>query len=112
MKRKVAGTYVLSGNNAGRGYALNKMCFSFNDAANRAAFARDQLAYCRAYGLDAEQMAAIQARDLIGLQQMGGSIYYLGKYAGLLGLDVQDWGAMQTGLSKDDFTAKLYAQAA
>jgi len=54
----------------------------------------------------------VLARDLIGLQQAGGNIYYLGKYAGLLGLDVQDWGAMQTGLTKAAFTAMLYAAAA
>ena len=112
MKRTIPGTYILSGSNAGEGYALNKMCFSFNDAANRAAFTNDQAAYCRKFGLSEAQIAAIQARDLIGLQRLGGSIYYLGKYAGLLGLDVQDWGAMQTGLSKADFTAMLYAAAA
>jgi protocatechuate 4,5-dioxygenase alpha chain len=112
MKRHIAGTYILSGANAGEGYALNKMCFSFNDPANREAFTRDQAAYCRQYRLSDEQTAAILARDLIGLQQAGGNIYYLGKYAGLLGLDVQDWGAMQTGLSKAAFTAMLYAAAA
>ena len=112
MKRKIQGTYVLSGQNTGEGYALNKMCFSFNDAANRAAFTRDQVAYCRKYGLTEEQTQAILNRDLLRLQQCGGSIFYLGKYAGLLGLDVQDWGAMQTGKSKADFTAMLYAAAA
>lgn len=112
MKRHIPGTYILSGENAGQGYALNKMCFSFNDPANRESFTRDQAAYCRKYQLTEEQTRAILARDLIGLQQAGGNIYYLGKYAGLLGLDVQDWGAMQTGLSKAAFTAMLYAQAA
>lgn len=112
MKRKIRGTYILSGQNTGRGYALNKMCFSFNDAANRKAFTEDQAGYCRKYGLNEAQTQAILNRDLLRLQQYGGSIYYLGKYAGLLGLDVQDWGAMQTGKSKADFTAMLYAAAA
>lgn len=112
MKRHIAGTYILSGENAGKGYALNKMCFSFNDPANREAFTRDQAAYCRKHRLTDEQTRAILARDLIGLQKAGGNIYYLGKYAGLLGLDVQDWGAMQTGLTKAAFTAMLYAAAA
>ena len=111
MKREIPGTYILSGKNSGQGYALNKMCFSFNDAANREAFTRDQKSYCERYGLTEAQTRAILARDLIGLQQLGGNIYYLGKYAGLLGLDVQDWGAMQTGKSKADFTAMLYAAA-
>lgn len=112
MKRNIPGTYILSGENTGKGYALNKMCFSFNVEANRLAFTRDQEAYCRKYHLTEEQVQAILSRDLLGLQRAGGNIYYLGKYAGLLGLDVQDWGAMQTGISKADFTARLYAAAA
>lgn len=112
MKRAIPGTYILSGANSGAGYALNKMCFSFNDEANRDAFTLDQTGYCNKFGLSQEQTRAILERDLIGLQKAGGNIYYLGKYAGLLGLDVQDWGAMQTGKSKADFTAMLYAAAA
>lgn len=112
MKRTIPGTYILSGENTGKGYALNKMCFSFNVAGNREAFTRDQAAYCKQSGLTDEQTEAILSRNLLRLQQAGGNIYYLGKYAGLLGLDVQDWGAMQTGKSKEDFTAMLYAAAA
>jgi protocatechuate 4,5-dioxygenase alpha chain len=112
MKRKIPGTYILSGQNSGAGYALNKMCFSFNHEANREAFTRDPEAYCRKYHLSEMQIQAILKRDLLGLQQSGGNIYYLGKYAGLLGLDVQDWGAMQTGKSKAEFTAMLFAAAA
>lgn len=112
MKRNIPGTYILSGKNTGKGYALNKMCFSFNDEANREAFTLDQAAYCRSFRLTEEQTSAILSRDLIRLQQAGGNIYYLGKYAGLLGLDVQDWGAMQTGKTKADFTAMLFAAAA
>ena len=112
MKRAIPGTYILSGENTGKGYALNKMCFSFNNPANREAFTQDQVAYCRRFGLTAQQIRAIVERDLLALQQSGGNIYYLGKYAVLLGLDVQDWGAMQTGLSKAQFTAMLYEAAA
>jgi protocatechuate 4,5-dioxygenase alpha chain len=112
MKRIIPGTYILSGENSGKGYALNKMCFSFNAESNREAFTRNQAAYCRKYGLSEEQTLAILERDLIGLQRAGGNIYYLGKYAGLLGLDVQDWGAIQTGKSKQEFTAMLYAAGA
>ncbi|MES2625250.1 MAG: protocatechuate 3,4-dioxygenase [Pseudomonadota bacterium] len=112
MKRIIPGTYLLSGENTGEGYALNKMCFSFNSETSRKAFTRNQEAYCRKYGLSEKQIRAILDRDLIGLQRTGGNIYYLGKYAGLLGLDVQDWGAMQTGKSKTDFTAMLYAAGA
>lgn len=35
------------------------MCFSFNDAANRRDFERDEAGYCRRYGLDAAQLDAV-----------------------------------------------------
>ncbi len=37
----------------------------------------------------------------------GGNIYYLAKLAGIFGLNVQDVGAQQTGMSLDAFKAKL-----
>jgi protocatechuate 4,5-dioxygenase alpha chain len=36
-------------------------------------------------------------------------VYYLAKFAGILGLDVQDIGAQQTGMTKEAFMAKLVA---
>ena len=35
--REIPGTTLFDGAQARKGYALNKMCFSFNDAAARAA---------------------------------------------------------------------------
>lgn len=110
QKSGIWGTTVFDGAQALKGYALNRMCFSFNDAANRAAFREDEEAYMRQYGLDARQAAAIRARDVLGLLAAGGNVYYLAKFAGILGLDVQDLGAAQTGLSKDEFKARLLRQ--
>jgi protocatechuate 4,5-dioxygenase alpha chain len=95
---------------AQRGYALNKMCFSFNSAANRAAFKADEEAYMRSYGLNETQAAAIRTRNVLGLLEAGGNVYYLAKFAGILGLDVQDLGAAQTGMTKEAFKARLVAQ--
>jgi protocatechuate 4,5-dioxygenase alpha chain len=92
---------------ATRGYALNKMCFSFNDAANRAAFLKDESAYCDRFGLNARERAAIAHRNVRELLEAGGNIYYLAKFAGIFGWDVQDIGAQQTGMTKDAFKAKL-----
>jgi protocatechuate 4,5-dioxygenase, alpha chain len=39
----------------------------------------------------------------------GGNIYYLAKLAGIFGLNVQDVGAQQTGLTVEAFKAKLLA---
>ena len=39
----------------------------------------------------------------------GGNVYYLAKLAGIFGLNVQDIGAQQTGMTKEQFKAKLVA---
>ncbi len=106
---KIPGTTPFDGEQARKGYALNKMCFSFNSADNRNAFKADEEAYMRQYGLNEEQAAAIRARNVLQLIAAGGNAYYLAKFAGIFGLDMQDIGAQQTGLSKDEFKARLMA---
>jgi protocatechuate 4,5-dioxygenase, alpha chain len=108
--RRIPGTTLFDGEQARKGYALNKMCFSFNSADARAEFRRDEDAYMRRYGLNEQQSEAIRKRDVLGLLAAGGNVYYLAKFAGILGLDVQDLGAAQTGMSKEAFKARLVAQ--
>lgn len=108
-RQPVPGTTIFDGEQARKGYALNKMCYSFNDAANRKAFVADEDAYCTKFGLNAQQRAAIKHRDVLELIEAGGNAYYLAKFAGIFGLDMQDIGAQQTGLTKDQFKAKLLA---
>ena len=105
----IPGTILFDGRMAQKGYALNKMCFSFNDKVNREAFVADEDAYCARYGLNAEQRDAIRNRNVLQLLAAGGNAYYLAKFAGIFGLDMQDIGAQQTGLTKDEFKAKLIA---
>ena len=102
-----AGTTLFNGTQAAKGYALNAMCYSFNDAANRAAFLADEAAYCRQYGLSAAQAEAIRTRNGLGMLAAGGNIYYLAKLAGIFGLNVQDVGALQTGMTLEAFKEKL-----
>ena len=109
MKQDIAGTTMFDGDQAQKGLALNRMCFSFNRAENRAAFLKDEDGYCRKYGLNEQQRAAIKARNVLKLIEAGGNVYYLAKFAGIFGLNVQDIGAQQTGMSVDDFKAKLVA---
>ena len=108
-KPRIPGTVIFDGEQARKGYALNKMCYSFNEAANRAAFLADEDAYCARYGLNAAQREAIRARNVLQLIDAGGNAYYLAKFAGIFGLDMQDIGAQQTGLTKDQFKARLLA---
>jgi len=110
--RPIPGTTLFDGEQARKGYALNKMCFSFNSAEARAEFKRDEEAYIRKFGLNDDQAWAIRKRDVLGLLAAGGNVYYLAKFAGILGLDVQDLGAAQTGMSKEQFKARLVAQNA
>ena len=108
-KRDIPGTHIFDGAAARRGYALNKMCYSFNEAKNREEFQRDEKAYCSKYGLNEAQCSAIENRNVLQLMAAGGNVYYLAKFAGIFGLDVQDLGAQQTGMSKEAFKAKLAA---
>ena len=105
----IPGTVLFDGDQAQKGYALNRMCFSFNTAENRAAFLKDEDAYCARYGLNAEQRDAVRSRNVLQLIAAGGNVYYLAKLAGIFGLNVQDIGAQQTGMSVEAFKAKLAA---
>jgi protocatechuate 4,5-dioxygenase alpha chain len=105
----IPGTVIFDGKLAMRGYALNKMCYSFNAAGNRKAFLENEDAYCAKFGLDTEQRDAIRRRDVLGLIAAGGNVYYLAKFTGIFGLNVQDIGAQQTGMSVEAFKAKLKA---
>ena len=109
MTQDIPGTTVFDGEQAQKGFALNRMCFSFNSAENRAAFLKDEDAYCRKFALTKEQRAAVKARDVLAMIAAGGNVYYLAKLAGIFGLNVQDIGAQQTGTTVDEFKAKLAA---
>jgi len=109
LRRAIPGTALFDGDLAARGFALNAMCYSFNDAVNRAAFVADEEAYCRRFDLTAQQRAAVAARDVLAMLAAGGNVYYLAKLAGILGLNVQDLGALQTGRSLSEFKAMLVA---
>jgi protocatechuate 4,5-dioxygenase, alpha chain len=109
MTQDIPGTTIFDGDQAQKGYALNRMCFSFNNASNRADFLKDEDAYCTKFGLTAEQCKAVKQRDVLAMIAAGGNIYYLAKLAGIFGLNVQDVGAQQTGVTVDEFKAKLAA---
>ena len=64
----------------------------------------------RLVGLLAAEIEAVKARNVLQMIEAGGNVYYLAKFAGIFGLDVQDLGALQTGMTKDQFKAKLLAQ--
>ena len=109
MSKSIPGTTPFDGEAAQKGYALNKMCYSFNHQSNREAFLADPEAYMKAYGLNQAQADAIRSKHVLALIAAGGNAYYLAKFAGIFGLDMQDIGAQQTGMTKEQFKARLVA---
>ncbi len=109
MSKTIPGTTPFDGTVAQKGYALNKMCFSFNHKENRDAFVADPEGFMKQYGLNEQQAEAIRSKQVLALLEAGGNAYYLAKFAGIFGLDMQDIGAQQTGMTKDEFKAKLVA---
>ena|SRR5688572_8559570 len=107
MTQGIPGTVIFDGAQARKGYALNKMCYSFNSAGNRAEFLRDEDAYCRKFALDGAQREAVRRRNVLELIAAGGNVYYLAKFAGIFGLGVQDIGAQQTGMPVEAFRQML-----
>ncbi|MFC1236563.1 protocatechuate 4,5-dioxygenase subunit alpha [Vibrio sp. F74] len=103
----IPGTIMFDGTMARKGYGLNKMCYSFNNAPDREAFLADETAYCDRFNLSPAQKEAIKNRDVLKLLEEGGSIYYLAKFVGILGLNMQDIGAIQTGMSLEEFNELL-----
>ena len=103
----IPGTIIFDGQKAIKGYALNKMCFSFNSAENREAYLRDEDAYCERFKLTEKQRQALKHRSVIELLEAGANIYYLAKWAGIFGMNVQQIGAQQRGMTEEEFKQML-----
>jgi len=51
----IPGTTLFDGKQAMKGYALNKMCYDFNQAVNREALKADEEGWMEKYGLNEQQ---------------------------------------------------------
>ena len=71
---EIPGTVIFDGRQAMKGYALNKMCFSFHEAANREEFKRDEEAYFDKFNLNEEQREAVRQRNALALIAAGGNM--------------------------------------
>jgi len=107
----IPGTTLFDGKQAMKGYALNKMCYDFNQAVNREALKADEEGWMEKYGLNEQQKQAIRDRNVLGMIEAGGNIYYLAKFAGIFKLSVQDVGGLQTGRTTEEFKEFLQSQA-
>ena len=106
----IEGTTLFDGKRAMKGYALNKMCYSFNAGDARAAYLADPEAYMAQFGLNDAQKQACRDENVLAMIAAGGNIYYLAKFAGVFKLSVQDVGAQQTGMTVEAFKQKLVDQ--
>ena len=103
----IPGTYVFNGKRCREGYHLNKFCKSLDVAANRDAFKADESTYLDQYPMTAEQRSLVEARDWLGMLQVGGNIYYTFKLAALDGLNMQDVGGAMSHVTVDEFRQML-----
>jgi protocatechuate 4,5-dioxygenase, alpha chain len=103
----IPGTTLFDGEQAMKGYALNKMCYSFNAAQARDEYLADPEAYFEKFGLNDAQKQACRNANVLEMIAAGGNIYYLAKFAGIYKLSVQDVGAQQTGMTTQEFKEKL-----
>ncbi len=103
----IEGTTLFDSEMAMKGYALNKMCFSFNKADARAAYLADPESYMDRFKLNEVQKQACRNKNVLEMIAAGGNIYYLAKFAGIYKMNMQDIGAQQTSMSVDAFKEKL-----
>lgn len=108
--KPVEGTIHFDGAMATKGYNFNKMCYSFNNEDNRQAFRDDPEAYMEKYRITEEQKQAVRDKDINRMLELGGSIYYMAKFAGIFGWNMQVIGGMQSGRTTEEFQAYLDSQ--
>jgi len=49
----------------------------------------------------------LKHRNVLELLEAGGNIYYLAKWAGIFGINVQQMGAQQRGMTEEQFKEML-----
>ncbi|MEO1135018.1 MAG: protocatechuate 3,4-dioxygenase [Pseudomonadota bacterium] len=88
---------------------LTTLCDSLQRPSNRAAFRKDERAYCRAFSLHPNQEAAIAAHDVEALLAAGGELRHLKTLADIWGVSIETKDAAHHGMSVDVFRAELMA---
>ena len=99
----IPGTYVFNGRRVREGYHLNMFCKSLDIPANRDAFRADPAGYPDQFPMTAQQRAAVDNRDWLGMLQLGGNIYYTFRLAIFDQLSMQDVGGAMSGMSVEEF---------
>jgi gallate dioxygenase len=104
----VPGTTIFDSDKSAQGYALNQMCMSFMNAANRERYLKDEKAYLDAWpGLTEPQKQALLDRNLNAAMAEGGNIYFLSKWGAMLGLSFQQMAGSMTGMSEQEYAQMM-----
>ncbi len=69
----IEGTTLFDGEMAMIGYALNKMCYTFNGAAAREAYLADPEAYFEKFDLNEAQKQACRNKNVLEMIAAGGN---------------------------------------
>lgn len=99
----IPGTYVFTPEHSKVGYHLNMFCMSLNQEANRDKFRANPSDYLDQFPMTGEQRSAVEARDWLGMLQLGGNIYYTFKLAIFDGLTMQYVGGAMSGITMEEF---------
>ncbi len=99
----IPGTYVLDPQHSRMGYHLNMFCMSLNKVENRERFREDEESYLDQFPMTSEQRRAVLDRDWVGMLRLGGNIYYTFKIAIFDGLNMQEVGALMSGVEAAEF---------
>lgn len=94
-----------------RGYRLNKMAMGLTQAANREAFRQDEEAYMDRFGLDAQEKAAVKARDWREMVRLGGNVFFMLKISAIDPVRMTEIGAHQAGLDHETFLRERLGKA-
>ena len=100
---KIPGTYIFDLRLSRRGLALNRMCMSLKEAANREAFKADEEAYMAKHPLTEEQKQAVRDRDWLRMIKLGGNLFILLKLGATVGQGLYAMGAQMRGESYERF---------
>lgn len=95
------GTFVFSGPDSTRGFALNRFALSLKQPENRRAFLADEAAYMADFSLSEEQLKQVRGRDWTGLLRSGGHLQAILKLAATVGQSLWDIGAHNAEMETD-----------
>ena len=103
FEHPIAGTYLVTGARARRGYRLSKFCMSFMKPEVRAKWKADSEGYMREFGLSDYEQSLIREQNWIGMIRYGISPFMIFKLSAAFGVGQNRTGAAMRGESYEDF---------